>query len=403
MIAITDYTTTVIPTQNLIVNLLTKAGPAELLSDGVVTFTVENRVIRVSGDGLEVIDGVITSGTVARIEVANAFFFLPLDTDPSHSGVVAPIVYDPRIGAIDGLDWSADTFNTLIDIAESGYRGPMLSALTKGGVTYQDSYYDNVAKGGRGDDLFLDRSGTDSYDGRQGSDTLSYEFSSLGGAILPAIPGGETVTYSGISADLRAGTVDTIGYPPPIFLTGSVDSSVTIYARIETDTIRNIENLTGSVFDDRILGDSGANILRGLEGDDVIRGRGGNDMIEGGDGDDRLAGNFGKDTISSGDGFDIISGGPGADTFVFALNEDGRNVIRDFDPDKDDIELNLLGFDLSIRQVGDNVVIRHTDDPPWVPVPGEDVSMLTVVLRDTLLSDLVEGDNLQINYALYML
>ena len=40
-----------------------------------------------------------------------------------------------------------------------------------------------------------------------------------------------------------------------------------------TDTLVNIENLTGSAFDDTLTGDAGANVLSGLDGDDTLQRR----------------------------------------------------------------------------------------------------------------------------------
>ncbi|WP_417484088.1 calcium-binding protein [Maricaulis salignorans] len=60
----------------------------------------------------------------------------------------------------------------------------------------------------------------------------------------------------------------------------------------------NIENFTGSEFDDDLTGDDSDNVLRGLGGDDTLRGGGGNDTLEGGRGADTLVGNGGADIAS---------------------------------------------------------------------------------------------------------
>src|SRR5207344_519234 len=43
------------------------------------------------------------------------------------------------------------------------------------------------------------------------------------------------------------------------------------------DEYRTIENLTGSAFNDKLVGDNGANVLTGGAGNDTIDGRGGDD------------------------------------------------------------------------------------------------------------------------------
>ena len=59
----------------------------------------------------------------------------------------------------------------------------------------------------------------------------------------------------------------------------------------DTDTLFNIERISGSAFDDTITGNGGANRLQGNEGDDFLRGNGGNDtfIFVDGDGDDIIA------------------------------------------------------------------------------------------------------------------
>jgi Ca2+-binding RTX toxin-like protein len=86
----------------------------------------------------------------------------------------------------------------------------------------------------------------------------------------------------------------------------------------------NLENLTlvallgdfngsGNVLKNTIVGNFGANILRGFGNNDVLTGNGGTDTLYGGDGNDKLSG---------GDGADTLNGGAGKDIYVFdtALN-----------------------------------------------------------------------------------
>ena len=51
--------------------------------------------------------------------------------------------------------------------------------------------------------------------------------------------------------------------------------------------LTSIENLTGSAFDDHLIGDNGDNVLIGLGGDDQLTGGGGDDVLDGGDGVDK--------------------------------------------------------------------------------------------------------------------
>jgi Ca2+-binding RTX toxin-like protein len=53
-----------------------------------------------------------------------------------------------------------------------------------------------------------------------------------------------------------------------------------------TDTLSNIENVAGSIYNDVLVGSAGANVIKGNAGDDYLDGGAGNDTLEGGVGDD---------------------------------------------------------------------------------------------------------------------
>ena len=112
----------------------------------------------------------------------------------------------------------------------------------------------------------------------------------------------------------------------------------------ETDTLIGIEDVYGTAFDDRIIGNSETNRLEGGfgndnisggEGADYIFGGSGNDHIDtgnedsegfsydtgdnfadGGDGNDVLIGRDGNDTLQGGHGNDIIFGEDGVDQII---------------------------------------------------------------------------------------
>jgi hypothetical protein len=73
--------------------------------------------------------------------------------------------------------------------------------------------------------------------------------------------------------------------------------------------------VTGSVLDDTMFGDSGGVILVGEAGNDVLYGGGGTDVLNGYTGDDLLCG--GLPNAKGSDLSDTLTGGPGSDTFVF--------------------------------------------------------------------------------------
>jgi Ca2+-binding RTX toxin-like protein len=99
--------------------------------------------------------------------------------------------------------------------------------------------------------------GNDYIDGKEGVDTVSYYGNNA------AVEGG---TFTGISANLSTGVViDELG---------------------NTDTLINIEDLTGSRYNDIIVGNDVDNVLDGRGGDDELTAGSGNDWIQAGDGDD---------------------------------------------------------------------------------------------------------------------
>ena len=67
---------------------------------------------------------------------------------------------------------------------------------------------------------------------------------------------------------------------------------------LEGDSFVNIENLSGSVYNDGLVGNDGANYLAGGNGNDGLWGGAGDDTLEGGPGADRLFGGSGADWAS---------------------------------------------------------------------------------------------------------
>ncbi len=67
-----------------------------------------------------------------------------------------------------------------------------------------------------------------------------------------------------------------------------------------TDTVTNIENLTGSNLNDTLTGNTAANFLNGGAGNDILAAGAGNDALIGGVGSDALAGGAGNDSLDGG-------------------------------------------------------------------------------------------------------
>ena len=120
---------------------------------------------------------------------------------------------------------------------------------------------DNVLSGGGQDDRLYGMDGNDTLDGGSGAD------------ILDGGNGSDTATYASSSAGVK---VD-------LGLAGTAQAGD---GDVLGDTLVNIENLTGSAYDDILIGDSGANVLTGGSGNDTLTGNAGADTLDGGAGSD---------------------------------------------------------------------------------------------------------------------
>ena len=124
------------------------------------------------------------------------------------------------------------------------------------------SSYNDTLTGNAGDNLIQGANGNDIIEGGAGNDTLD------GGA------GTDTVTYasaaSAVTVNLAIATAQNTG-------------------GAGTDILTTFENLTGSAFNDTLIGNTGTNVLRGGDG---------NDLFDGGAGNDSFYGDNGIDTVT---------------------------------------------------------------------------------------------------------
>lgn len=189
-------------------------------------------------------------------------------------------------------------------------------------------YKDNTLTGTSGDDRIYGDNGNDTLIGGAGADYLD------GGS------GNNTASYS------TAGSAVVVSLATGTGTLGDADG----------DTLVNIQNLTGSNYDDILSGDANANTISGGGGDDLLKGGGGADHLDGGSGNntasyanssagvnvnlatgtgsggeaqgdtlvniqnltgsayaDTLTGDANDNTLLGGDGNDTLIGGGGAD------------------------------------------------------------------------------------------
>jgi Ca2+-binding RTX toxin-like protein len=174
----------------------------------------------------------------------------------------------------------------------------------------------------------------DTLDGGGGDDTLNGQGGDdilLAGAGRNTLNGGagrDTADYANTNSQLD------------ITLKGSKFADVLINGTAQ-DRLRNIENITGGISDDRLIGDNRDNVIKGGAGGDLI------------------AGGLGRDTLT---------GGSGGDGFVFA-SDSATNVdqITDFESGFDTISLrgrafNPLGNELDAGEFIAGSAAIDTDD-----------------------------------------
>jgi Ca2+-binding RTX toxin-like protein len=199
---------------------------------------------------------------------------------------------------------------------------------------------DDEIYGGEGDDWIYGQGNNDLLKGGGGADHL------FGGT------GTDWASYADAPGEVRASLMPGIGW------SGGIAAG---------DTFDSIENLSGSIYNDFLAGDDGANVVAGQGGHDTLEGLGGADRLEGGTGfdtasyvfspvgvfvslisglgsgghaagdtlvgienlvgadeyDDVLVGNDGPNTLSGGfGGYDSLKGGGGVDTLYGGAEDD---------------------------------------------------------------------------------
>ncbi|KQW83051.1 Ig-like domain-containing protein [Brevundimonas sp. Root1279] len=181
-----------------------------------------------------------------------------------------------------------DTVETTLASFTLGANVENLTYTGAGNFTGVGNAGSNHLAGGTGDDILSGRGGIDYLSGGPGSDTASY--AQAAGAV-----------------DVRLGVTGTAR--------NDGDGA--------TDVLTGIENVTGSAFNDLLVGDAGANILSGGDGRDTLLGMDGDDVLIGGAGlANQMQGGRGNDRyVVAAVGDSIIElAGEGIDTVETSLN-----------------------------------------------------------------------------------
>lgn len=285
----------------------------------------------------------------------------------------------------DGTVWNS------ADIRFWSHEGSMFYAGSGASDTIVGSYLDQNLSGGDGNDFIDGKAGSDLMFGDAGDDWLSISTTAVGE--LDALDGGQgidTATFAELGQAVR---VDLVADEGRAQITVSPGTHQTIAS------LRRIENVEGTGFNDDIAGGGEANRLEGLAGDDLLDGRSGNDILVGGDGNDILIGDAGDDILIGDEGNDRLEGGNGADNLSGGLGNDvvygntgndtlnggaGSDTYRYFNGDGYDHLIDAAGFagdalDLStipadrvsLSRSGDDLIVRVAPGAPGVADYGE--------------------------------
>jgi serralysin len=143
----------------------------------------------------------------------------------------------------------------------------------------------NVLEGRGGNDVLQGGAGADTLDGGANVDTASYEGNGVGVVV--------TLGLNGADGEARE--------------LGLVSGQAT---EVSIDTLRNIENVRGTIGRDTITGNEAANTLDGRDGADTMTGRGGDDTYLVDNAGDTIVENGGQgiDTVRTGVNYTLTAG-----------------------------------------------------------------------------------------------
>ncbi|MBM1631199.1 hypothetical protein JQV28_19310, partial [Sulfitobacter mediterraneus] len=216
------------------------------------------------------------------------------------------------------LNWNIEIIGTEFDDTLVGADSDdILSGLAGDDIILAGAGNDEL-RGGDGADIFLPGAGNDTVSGDDDFDSVSYDY----------VPG--ITPFTGIVLDLAAGFASNDGF-------GTID------------TLLGIEDVSGTRFDDNILGDDNLNGLFGGDGEDTIDGREGFDEVWGGAGSD------------------VLEGGAGGDDLIFLnaghlwLAPGAEELFSEFVFGTHGVTVSLLNG-ISIDEYGDTDVISGFED-----------------------------------------
>jgi Ca2+-binding RTX toxin-like protein len=229
------------------------------------------------------VKGDATDNVLVATGRAEAFFGFDGSDTASYQNGTAGVVANLASPAKNTGYAAGDTYFGIENLRGSAFddtlTGDKFGNILEGGAG------NDTLSGGAGDDILEGGAGADKLDGGAGIDTASYANAA-----------------SGVRADLLKAANNT--------------------GEAAGDTYKNIENLTGSAFNDTLVGDKKANVLDGGAGDDMLIG---------------------------GAGIDRLYGGAGVDTFMFDTPKDGGGATKATAKATGDL---IMDFEAGVDKIG---------------------------------------------------
>jgi Ca2+-binding RTX toxin-like protein len=208
--------------------------------------------------------------------------------------------------------------------------------------------------GGLGNDTFRGLGGDDTFYGEGGDDLFISSYND-----------GNNTYYGGTTDEVNGDTVDYSGITNNQYkVIGDLsNSTISVYNSLgvlqKTDTIHDIENLTGGSGDDTLTGNGSKNTIKGGDGNDTIYVTAGGDRLFGEGGDDTFIFQSGVDGIGT-----VIDGGTASQTTGDTINYSAltdKVSLRLMGSSYSSVTLGVESNHHSIRNI-DNVIGSQADD-----------------------------------------
>ena len=151
-----------------------------------------------------------------------------------------------------------------------------------------------------GNDVLSGGGGVDGLAGDSGDDILQGD----GGADY--LEGGEGVDTA-VYWNAPATTFSFMGLFSNLGVYVDLSANVAYWGDAQGDTFSGIENVTGSFYEDVLIGTDGRNVLVGSDGDDRLVSLGDDDTLDGGAGIDVMIGGLGSDTYFVDNAADVVT------------------------------------------------------------------------------------------------